>query len=762
MTEQLESTETQPLAKNRRSLQVQETLFEHVVKVRTKKAGKSESAKSVPTIQLPDPSKMIYVDDAEQYQTDLPHNGTVDTQLLAPPAAVPVHNDRNKQLVVTHGAENAGYLTRDQLAKYVYAGKGRGWRCLRMSLLLLFWVLLIGLLVATALLVYWDPRRTVGAQWERAWWKRGVIYQVNVKSYQDGNSDGVGDLQGLRSRLEYISQLGVSTVLITPIFLSLSGNSFAVQDFKDIDPAVGTLDDFDQLMNDVHTRNMSLVMDMIVSRTSQEHAWFKAEAGPDRRSQTAYYVWHGGAWDQSILFDGEYIPGVPNAMSIQRSERGPGYPSQSAWEWSANRRQYFLHHSSADLPELDYSNPALRRQMDEVIRFWMGRGVDGIRLLDTQDMIFAANVQRDYMNQINQHQPRRLSNEALDVIRHWRRVMDEPMINPTRKHKLLVVKGENLQEDAAGLVTAGVDLVMNDNLLTIDSVSTGNQIARIIESALKSVSISHPDAVGWALTDYDQHRLTSRMGSLELIDGMNMVCLLLPGSCVTFYGDELGLKDGPGSRQMRRQDPNFVVRGPHLSPMPWSSEHLAGFTNFTTAWLAVLDPRINFHQTVSFQQRTDKSHLKIFQQLARLRQDNEAVRGGTYHSGVVGQNLFSFIRQAADGSGVLVAVDLRKTGKEVQEYALLPGGIKLQHKGRAPPAGETHPLYWADVAVGSETVFKRSDPSVQLAASNATVNLYASLYLRPAEAVVLKFPSVWAENGMAKRGVDVTSTTYKP
>ncbi len=189
------------------------------------------------------------------------------------------------------------------------------------------------------------------------WWRSAVVYQVYPRSFADSNADGIGDLLGIRSRLDYLQNLGVDVIWLSPIYCSpQDDNGYDISDYQAIDPVFGTLDDFDHLLTDLHSRGMKLVMDLVVNHTSDEHPWFIESASSRENPKRDWYVWrdHPNNWES--FFSG------------------------SAWQWHDETEQHFLHLFSKKQPDLNWENGEVRQSIYAMMRWWLDRGVDGFRM----------------------------------------------------------------------------------------------------------------------------------------------------------------------------------------------------------------------------------------------------------------------------------------------------------------------------------------------------------------------------------------------
>lgn len=197
---------------------------------------------------------------------------------------------------------------------------------------------------------------------KRDWWKSAVIYQIYPKSFQDSNGDGIDDIPGIISRLDYLEKLGIDGIWLSPVYASPQvDNGYDISDYRDIDPMFGTMDDMERLIREAKKRGISIVMDLVLNHSSDKHFWFQeALKGRDNPFHD-YYIWRDGTQD---------CP--PNDMKACFGG--------SAWTWVPELGQYYFHQFAEQQPDLDWSNPAVRRELYDVILFWMDKGIGGFRL----------------------------------------------------------------------------------------------------------------------------------------------------------------------------------------------------------------------------------------------------------------------------------------------------------------------------------------------------------------------------------------------
>ncbi len=201
------------------------------------------------------------------------------------------------------------------------------------------------------------------------WWKGAVVYQIYPRSFQDSNGDGIGDLEGIRSRLDYLQALGVDVLWLSPIYRSpQADNGYDISDYRDIDPVFGTLEDFDRLLADVHERGMKLVMDLVVNHSSDEHPWFVESRSSKDNPKRDWYIWRSARPG--------YEPGTPGA----EPNNWASFFSGSAWAFDEATGEYYLHLFHRKQPDLNWENPKVREAVYAMMNWWLDRGVDGFRM----------------------------------------------------------------------------------------------------------------------------------------------------------------------------------------------------------------------------------------------------------------------------------------------------------------------------------------------------------------------------------------------
>ena len=481
------------------------------------------------------------------------------------------------------------------------------------------------------------------------WWKRGVVYQIYPRSFQDSNGDGVGDLPGLLSRLDYLQNLGVDAVWVSPVYPSpMADFGYDVSNYCDIDPVFGRLDDFDRLVEAAHKRQMKIILDFVPNHTSDQHPWFKDSRSSRASAKRDWYLWRDGASDGA----------PPNNW---RSNFGG-----SAWTFDAATGQYYYHAFLKEQPDLNWRNPAVRRAMYDVLRFWMRRGVDGFRV----DVIWHLMKDPEWRDnppnpswtprqpEIDRYLQIHSAGHAdvLGVVAEMRRVIDE---FPDRVligeiylplERLVAYYGPGLN---------GAQLPFNFHLIFCDW--NGRSLASLVE---KYEALLPPGAwPNWVLGNHDQPRVATRLGPDQARVAM-MLLLTLRGTPTLYQGDELGLENGKLAPEdvhdpQALNEPGIAAgRDPQRTPMPWSQGENAGFTT-GRPWLPV--GQSNAAKNVAAQAANPASFLALTHDLLAMRRLRLAFQTGAYRTLHAEDSLFAFER--VDG-GETTIVALNVTERE--------------------------------------------------------------------------------------------------
>jgi alpha-glucosidase len=496
------------------------------------------------------------------------------------------------------------------------------------------------------------------------WWKKTIVYQIYPRSFQDSDGDGVGDIQGIISRLDYFSYLEVGAIWLSPVYKSpMIDHGYDIQDFVDIDPIFGTLKDFDQLVKEAHDRGIYIIMDYIPNHTSDQHAWFvESRKGGANNPYSDFYMWADG----KLLENGTRVP--PNQWV--------SCFAVPMWTWDEGRQQYYLHQFAVQQPDLNYRNPTVVKEMLKVFQFWLDRGVDGFRI-DAVGTIFESKdlsleEPRSFLPGVQPHEQfyfdhiyTRDQPEIHDVVRGWRKLFDEHD-RTHGGHTFMVAEIYTNVNETMKYYESGADMPFNFNLLSENLNDCGGTcFHKIINGWLEAMP--RDKWPNYVLGNHDKLRVSGRKGS-EYVDGLNVMLLTLPGTPTTYYGEEIGLNNIAVAFE-DSQDPWAINLGPDLymdatrdpcrSPMQWSDAPHAGFSDPTAKpWLPV-HPDYKL-RNVKAQKAIQGSSLRIYRQTANIRQRREFQTNQlTFH--VINNNVISYIRHVPgcqSSAAYLIAVNV--------------------------------------------------------------------------------------------------------
>jgi alpha-glucosidase len=447
-----------------------------------------------------------------------------------------------------------------------------------------------------------------------AWWQRGIVYQIYPRSFQDSNGDGIGDLPGITMRLDYLRWLGVDAIWLSPINTSpMADFGYDVSNYTGIDPIFGTLDDFDVLLAETHRRDMKLIMDFVPNHTSDQHPWFLESRASRENAKRDWYIWRDAAPNG----------GPPNNWLSEFG--GP------AWTRDDASGQYYYHAYLPQQPDLNWRNPDVCAAMQNAMRFWLERGVDGFRL-DTIHHLFEDEALRD-----NPPNPAFRPGMSPTLTFERRYQVDLPEVQDalaglrriTDAYDDRVLIGEAylpLQNIMAYYV--GVHLPFNFEL--IGAPWKASFIADLI--AQYEDLLPPGGWPNWVLGNHDRSRVASRFGEAQA-RAAAVLLLTLRGTPTLYYGDELGLIDVTIPRE-RIQDPwelrvpGFGFgRDPVRTPMPWSADTHGGFTD-AEPWLPLNADLAT--RNVESQRGEPLSLSRLYRDLIALRRRCPALSVGTY------------------------------------------------------------------------------------------------------------------------------------
>ena len=497
----------------------------------------------------------------------------------------------------------------------------------------------------------------------RQWWQNAVLYEIYPRSFADSNNDGIGDLNGITSKLDYLHELGVDAIWITPCFPSPQVDfGYDVSDYEAIDPMYGTMQDFDRLVSEAKKRNIRVILDFVVNHTSDQHKWFLDSRSSKTSKYRDWYIWRDGKND-----------GPPNNWQSEF-----GVP---AWTFDKKTGQYYYNYFYSQQPDLNWRNLAVKDAMLDVTRFWYKRGVAGFRL-DAVDTLFedpnlTDNPPSPGKDKFGRPNFARIHNTKLpevhDVLQDLRKIADQydaVLIGETWTKDITELKnyyGENSNE-----LQMPMDLMFG----TVNKLSAPEfrrQIAAVDSSG------------GWpvfVISNHDMVRSYNRYGdgvhNDEIAKLMASLYLTLRGSPIMYYGEELGMQNNDPKRKEDVKDPQGITGWPReigrdgeRTPMQWSDAKNAGFSN-AKPWLPV-PPSYKTHN-VAAESKDPNSILSVYRQLLAMRHNEPALLNGTYTAlNEDDPNVLSYLRKD-NNEAILVLLNMSNTPQKIK-LNLAPQGF---------------------------------------------------------------------------------------
>ncbi len=482
------------------------------------------------------------------------------------------------------------------------------------SAALLPFALVLATAGAAAPLVAQTPHSTAAPAlingYQPTWWKEAVVYQVYPRSFKDSNGDGIGDLPGITSKLDYLQHLGINVIWLSPHFDSPNAdNGYDIRDYRKVMAEFGTMADFDRMLAAIKQRHMRLIIDLVVNHTSDEHHWFVESRKSKDNPYRDFYIWRDGKPGTSATGAAQTLP--PN--------NDPSFFSGSAWQFDPTTNQYYLHYFAVKQPDLNWDNPKVRQEVYSLMRFWLDKGVDGFRM-DVIPLISKNQAFPDLT-------PAQLGNIGVAYANgpHMHEYIHEMNREVLSKYDVMTV-GE-----ALGISLAQTPLMVADTRHELDMIfnfdairvnRSGLELKPLDLTALKAIYARHAeelDAHSWDtvfLSNHDNPRIVSTFGddspefrvpSAKLLETM---LLTLRGTPFLYQGDELGMTNYPFKsiadfddievknrykadvvtgkipEQTFLADMRQTSRDNSRTPMQWDSSANGGFTTSPKAWLA--------------------------------------------------------------------------------------------------------------------------------------------------------------------------------
>jgi alpha-glucosidase len=486
------------------------------------------------------------------------------------------------------------------------------------------------------------------------WWQQGIIYQIYPRSFQDTNGDGIGDLEGIIARLDYLLSLGVDAVWISPVFPSpMADAGYDVLDYNDIDPAFGDLATFDRLVAEMHRRNLKLILDYVPNHTSDRHPWFLESRSSRASAKRDWYIWRDGK-----------AGGHPPCNWL--SEFGG-----SAWQWDERSAQFYYHAYLPEQPDLNWRNPAVMAAMLDVLRFWLDRGVDGFRVDAIHHLYEALDLPDNPLDP-----------QWKEGMSPARQLLGMHTIEQPEVHRAVAAMRAVANEYPGDRLLIGEAYLPIDRLVAYyGSDLSGFQLPfnfhlistpwqpKAIRDLIEAYEAKLPAGCwpNWVLGNHDKPRLASRIGPAQARIAA-MLLLTLRGTPTIYQGEEIGMTNVPIPAARVRDRWEFNVPGlglgrdPERTPMQWDASPHAGFSA-SEPWLPVASDYRSVNVAAQVMDR--KSMLSLYRALIALRRSEPALTIGSYRTvSATGRVLMYERRQDA---GVLrIALNMSSESEEVE------------------------------------------------------------------------------------------------
>lgn len=501
------------------------------------------------------------------------------------------------------------------------------------------------------------------------WKKKTIVYEVYIQSFKDSNNDGIGDINGLESKLDYIKELGANSIWITPIFKSpLVDNGYDIEDYESINPIYGTMSDFEKLLISAHKKNLKIILDLVVNHTSDKHKWFLESKKSKNNQYSDYYIWRD-----------------PKPDGTEPSNLGSAFGG-SAWTYVAERKQYYLHLFSEQQPDLNWNNVKVRQSIYHMMRFWLDKGVDGFRM----DSISLISKPEKFDNvPLENHQRYGAYYYNISNGPHIHEYLQEMNSEVLSKYNIITI-GETphtTPEEAKKYVDSyrnELDMVFQFEHMHVDYGKFGRYSDVMYKlNDLRCAMNKWQEKLSWNtnyLGNHDQPRIVSRFGNddkyrIKSAKVLAMMYILQKGTPFIFEGEEIGMTnlhitninelkdieahynynffiDKQISPEKALEMVNRKTRDNARTPMQWNFDRNSGFSD-VKPWF---DVNSNYKSiNVKKDLQSSDSIYRFYQKLLQLRKEDSIMIDGEFRPLYINDSeIYAFIRELSGHKKLIV------------------------------------------------------------------------------------------------------------
>ena len=534
------------------------------------------------------------------------------------------------------------------------------------------------------------------------WWKNAVVYEIYPRSFQDTNGDGIGDLNGITEHLDYLKQLGIDAIWISPMYPSPQVDfGYDISDYEAIDPQYGTMADFDRLIAEANKRHIRIMLDMVMNHSSDKHPWFLESRSSRNNPKRDWYVWKDGK--------GETATSQGQPPNNWQSAFG-----HSAWQWDPKTRQYYYHKFYIQQPDFNWNNPEVQQAFDKILNFGMNKGVAGFRfdaittLFEDPSMTDEKVVLgKDGKPKINAFGDEVVDGKKTDnlpknhvEIAHIRSVMDTAPDNSFPGKRVMI--GETYVPTINDLLKMygttqkpEFELPMDTQIGFINKLNVAAFRSKINDAETR-LDGNVPLIV---FENHDNPRIDARYGDgvhdTDITRVISTILFATRGASLFYYGSEIGMKTTPPTRKEDVRDPVGITGWPkekgrdgERTPMQWDDSKYAGFST-VKPWLPIPPNKATIN--VKMEQAEPNSILAWYESLIRLKKTNPALRSGSnVMLDTANTKVLSWLRKGPNGNNVIVATNFTAEPQTVNLSAVSAGvmGTHLTTLLKTPGASD--------------------------------------------------------------------------